>query len=383
MKKKVLLFPLANVLGHLSRTLALAEAFLAVGYDVYLTLTNDYWLLHQFSDSRITFIPSQEMDASLTRNMGKLYDEFGIQNCDLASLEYSTQLSIDELKRRGEKLSELVNIDAEIIKKVRPDVIVIDYHFAPLMLNNLSETPVFFISHHIGFPSLYYNLKNEYPYPFEGSKHQVLVPGIQEFEILNPLQDLNQKWMMCGPFFWKGWEKMEINQKPVTSDVLLFFGSTGATEKLTPWLTECLSSSYQLATVNLSSDNNFISLEFYLKHTSLVICHGGHETVMAAIRQKKPMIIIPNNLEQLEIGRRVQELSLGILINKPYQTIKIEELKNSITSLMANKMVQSKLDFFSSLIYQSKGAQVAAQFIDEQLELLKFNENIFSSNNLN
>jgi UDP:flavonoid glycosyltransferase YjiC (YdhE family) len=138
-----------------------------------------------------------------------------------------------------------------------------------------------------------------------------------------------------------------------------------------------------LATVNLSSDNNFISLEFYLKHTSLVICHGGHETVMAAIRQKKPMIIIPNNLEQLEIGRRVQELSLGILINKPYQTIKIEELKNSITSLMANKMVQSKLDFFSSLIYQSKGAQVAAQFIDEQLELLKFNENIFSSNNLN
>jgi hypothetical protein len=365
-KKKILLFPLANVLGHISRTFALAEQLCKEELDVYVSVSNYYESLFDLVDSRIKIIPSIEMYADATKNFGQISytDDCNVNELEL--LETSTHLETKEVKRRGKLLKKIVDRDTKIINQICPDAIVIDYHYAPLLIPKVKEIPLFLISHKIGYPSLCRRVHGEYPYPL--NENTILVPGIRSFENLDIESDSNtikNNWLMCGMFSWQGWKK--IKKVPEKNDVFLFFGSTGCAEKLTPWFIDKLSSNYRISYLNQQKEGQFLSLETSLKQTSLIICHGGHETVMECIKQKKPMIIIPNNLEQLEIGRTIEKLKLGILIAQPYDTIDPKVLTETIEALRGNQEIKDNLEQFSNELTQSDGAKVAADIIINQL----------------
>lgn len=365
-KKKILLFPLANVLGHISRTFALAEQLCKEELDVYVSVSNHYKSLFDLVDSRIKIISSIEMYADATKNFGQISytDDWNVNELEL--LETSTHLETKEMERRGKLLKKIVDRDTEIINQICPDAIVIDYHYAPLLIPKVKETPLFLISHKVGYPSLCRRVHGEYPYPL--NENTILVPGIRSFENLDIKSDsdtIKNNWLMCGMFSWQGWKK--IDKVPEKNDVFLFFGSTGCAEKLTPWLIDKLSPNYKLSYSNQKAENEFLNVASYLKQTSLVICHGGHETVMECIKQKKPMIIIPNNLEQLEIGRTIEKLKLGKLIAQPYNTIDIETLTDTIETLRQNQEIKNNLERFSNELMQSDGAKVAADILINQL----------------
>jgi UDP:flavonoid glycosyltransferase YjiC (YdhE family) len=361
-----LLFPLANVLGHLSRTLALAEQLCKNDQDVYLAASDDYADLLALADPRIKHLSSVEMYADATKSFGQIsYPPDGHVN-EQALLEASTHLEVAELQRRSKCLEKIIDRDTEIIEQVRPDVIVIDYHFAPLLVPKAKGVLLFCISHRVGYPSLCRRVNGEYPYPL--NENSILVPGISSFENAGVDQDSDQiknNWMMCGMFSWEGWQR--IDHIPEKNDVLLFFGSTGCTEQLTPWFIDKLQSRYKLSYVNQEREDRFLNLGPFLKQTSLIICHGGHETVMECIKQKKPVIIVPNNLEQLEIGRRVEELKLGILIAQPYYTIDVETLTGAIDKLIADQEIKDSLEWFAAELVQADGAKVAADIIMKKL----------------
>ncbi len=367
LRKKILLFPLANVLGHLSRTLALAEQLCKTGQDVYVAASDDYAGLLALADPRITVLPSLEMYADATKSFGQIsYGEGGNVN-ELELLEASTRLELPELERRSKLLKKIIARDTEIIEQVCPDAIVIDYHFAPLLISKTKEIPVFCISHKIGYPTLCHRTQGKYPYPF--NENTILVPGIGGFENTGnerDADDTKNNWTMCGMFSWKGWQRIQSNV-PEKNDVFLFFGSTGCSEQLTPWFIDQLQSRYKLSYLDQQKAGQFLDLSSFLKQASVVICHGGHETVMECIRQKKPMIIIPNNLEQLEIGRRVEELKLGILIAQPYYSIAVETLTNAIGKLKTDREVDESLQRFAAEISKADGAEVAADIIIDRL----------------
>ena len=369
-KKKILLFPLANVLGHISRTFALAEQLCKEELEVYVSVSNYYERLFDLVDSRIKIIPAIEMYADATKNFGQIsYSEDWKVN-ELQLLETSTRLETKEMQRRSKLLKKIIDRDTEIINQICPDAIVLDYHYAPLLIPKVKETPLFLISHKIGYPSLCRRVHGEYPYPL--NENTILVPGIPSFENVVQKSDANtlkNNWLLCGMFSWKGWKK--IKKVPEKNDVFLFFGSTGCAEKLTPWFINKLSPRYKLSYLNQEKEDEFLNLETYLKQTSLIICHGGHGTVMECIKQKKPMIIIPNNLEQLEIGRAIENLKLGILIAQPYHTIDPKVLINTIEALRNNKEIKDNLEQFANKLTQSDGAKVAADIIINQLNNTK------------
>ncbi len=366
LRKKILLFPLANVLGHLSRTLALAEQLCKEGQDVYVSVSDYYANLFEFVDPRITILPSIEMYADATKSFGQISYAKDGNVSELALLEASTHLETPELERRGKLLKKIIDRDTEIIEHVCPDAIVLDYHYAPLLIPKTDEIPLFCISHKIGYPTLCHRLHGEYPYPL--NENTILVPGISRFENSNVESDSDNeknKWMLCGMFSWQGWQ--QIQKVPEKNDIFLFFGSTGCSEKLTPWFINKLPSDYKLSYVGQQKDDQFLNLRSYLKQTSLVICHGGHETVMECIKQKKPMIIIPNNLEQLEIGRSVEKLKLGVILTQPYHTIDIKALTDTIEELIQDQEVKANLASFANDLAKSDGAKIAAAIIMAKL----------------
>ncbi len=361
-RKKILLFPLANVLGHVSRTLALAEELHKAGQEVYVAASDDYANLFSFVDPGITVLPNLEMFADATKVFGQIsYAADGTLD-ESELLRLSTHLEGEELERRSEQLKRIIKRDTQIIETIRPDAMVIDYHFAPLLIPSAKGIPVFCISHRIGYPTFCKRVKGEFPYPF--NKHTVLVPGISDFELTeNDLLSCCNEWVMCGTFSWEGWQRMPAI--PKKNDVFLFFGSTGCSEQLTPWFKEKLQSRYSLS--YQEKGDQLLHLGTFLKQTSVVLCHGGHGTIMECIRYQKPMIIVPNNLEQLELGRRVEELKLGVLIAKPYDQIDADLLSQSIEKLRKDHEVKENLERFSVELRKSDGAKVAAAFIADAI----------------
>jgi len=356
-RKKILLFPLANVLGHVSRTLALAEQLHHAGQDVYVAVSEDYAHLFSFVHSGITILPALEMYPDATKTFGQIsYTGATVNETDL--LVACTHLEGDELKRRSAQLKRIIEHDTYVIESVRPDAIVIDYHFAPLLVTAAKGIPIFCLSHRIGYPTLCKRVKGEFPYPF--NDYTVLVPGVSSFELTeNDSLTTPNDWLMCGYFSWKGWQRMP--DLPEKNEVFLFFGSTGCAEQLTPWFAEKLKSVYKLSFQK--SGDQFLDLGAFLRQTEVVICHGGHGTIMECIRHRKPMIIVPNNLEQLELGRRVEELKLGILIPQPYDSIDTALLNKAIEKVRTDQEINESLERFATELIKTDGAKVAAEFI--------------------
>jgi len=368
-RKKVLLFSLANVLGHLARTLALAEQLYEDGQDVYIAAPDDYSELLNVLPSGINIMSSIEMFADTTKSINQItYSENGTVN-EFECLEASCHLEPGELRRRAARLKKILQHDTAIIDDVCPDAIVMDYHYAPLLIPKVADVPLFFLSHRLGYPSLYRRVHGEYPYPL--NENPILVPGISSIEGFEGGGDKRtgkNNWHMCGMFYWQGWKRVGKGLgRPEKSDIFLFFGSTGCAEKLTPWFINNLPSRYRLSYLDHLADGKFLNPGCFLKQTSVVICHGGHGTVLECIRHQKPMIIIPNNVEQLEIGRKVERLKLGVLISQPYSSVDIDALTEIIEHLKQNQEISNNLSRYASLLNQHDGARVAADIIGDQL----------------
>lgn len=364
---KILLFPLANVLGHVSRTLALAEELCNENCHVFVALSDDYSAIFHLIDDRVQIVSSIEMFTEATKKYGQIHRSVDEIIDEKTVFENSTRLEKTEIVKRGQQLKKIIQRDTEIIEEIRPDAIVLDYHFAPLLIPAVKEIPTFYITHNIGYPSMYRRIYGKNPYPFTESN--ILMPGISNFENTRETttnEYEGNQWQACGTFTWNAWESFATNIEK--SDIFLFFGSTGCTEQLTPWCIKTVAPFYTVSNAAYGKDAKMIHLASYLKQSALVICHGGHGTVMECIKQQKPMLIIPNNLEQLEIGRQIEKLQLGILFNQHYEDIDPEEFIKSIDSLLKNKTVKKNLKKMSEQLSKKEGATIAAATIMGQLQ---------------
>ena len=62
-----------------------------------------------------------------------------------------------------------------------------------------------------------------------------------------------------------------------------------------------------------------------LKEACLVVTHGGHGTVMAALLQRLPMLVIPHGRDQADNAVRVAERGAGLTLSRtaPTETIRL------------------------------------------------------------
>lgn len=377
--KKILFFPLSNVLGHLTRTFALAEEFDAQGHEVYVAADRTYLRLTKTLPPSIRVLPTPEIYPSMIQTFGSIqhYGESIAE--DRANLEHCCRVEEPELRRRRKRIMLMVKRDKAIVEEVRPDAVITDYRFTIQLIERQTTQPVFQISHVLGYPSLYHRVTGNHFAPLHSG--HILVPGVRNIEYWrrNPTRfSSRRREIFCGHFPWAGWRRLYPDAPPPPSaDLFLFFGSTGNFRQIIPWLIRKIPTRYRISVV--APRMNGISarsglhlakrgeLGRFLEQTEMAFCHGGHGTVMECICHQTPMVIFPHNIEQLEIGRRIEKMGLGVLVKRPYDRLSTEELVEIIEKIRTNAGMRNRLEKFSRLLSQQDGPKQAVETVLQNL----------------
>jgi hypothetical protein len=364
--------PLGNVLGHLTRTFALAEKLLEKQIDVHISIGESYTEIVQLLPKEITKHSVIEMPLSIVNSLGAIRTYNSNKDYALQTLQVNSIVSSGFSEIGSQVLKKMINEDEKLIEKLQPDIIITDYRFTATYLSHIPREKFFHISNILGFPSIYRQAYGTFFSPLNIGN--VLVPGIPNIENDNDnsVQELgNVNW--CGHFIWKGWNRLNTTLQAINKvDIFLCFGSTGNGSILIPWLIKNIHQSFSilLATneeLNIHQDNltsiKLVGLEPCLKQCKVVCCHGGHGTVMECIVHKKPMLIIPHNLEQLEIGRQIQKLGLGILVDQKIEKINNHLLNKYLIQLITDSAIKNNLETYSNLLKKYNGVNHAASVV--------------------
>jgi len=377
--KKILFFPLSNVLGHLTRTLALAEEFDAQGHEVYIAMHPTYSYVTKVLPPSIRILPTPEMYADTIQSFGLIqhYPET-IAN-DRANLESCWRIEESDLRRRRERMKLMVDRDTAIVEEVRPDAIITDYRFTTQFVQHRQRQRAFHISHVIGYLSFYRRVMGSDFFPL--SSGHILVPGVRNIEYWkrSPTHpDSQRRETICGYFRWAGWRRLHRDAPtPPPSNVFLFFGSTGNGRQIVPWFLQNIPERYRISTIAPGMNDggarggayfsNSGELERFLNTTEVAFCHGGHGTVMECILHRTPMAIFPHNIEQLEIGRHIEKMRLGILVKRPYNQLNGEDLGAIIEELKTNARIRINLEKYSRVLRQLDGPKNAVSTVLQSL----------------
>ena len=356
-------------MGHLARTLAVAEEFDAHGHEVHVAMCDAYPDVRNALPPGIRVVWAPEMHQHAARHFGHIEYYGEGPSSDSANLAGCNDMDEAEELCRAERLMEMVEHDTVLVEKVNPDAIVTDYHYTALLKRSQRHCKVFHISHLLGYPSLCRRVHGSLPFPLDDGN--VLVPGLEDIEYCM-CSSKSGRETSCGAFRWRGWQRMETDGSPPRSDVFLFFGSTGNGEKAVPLLLDALPKKYRVSAIasgfgNRQGNGAYIrsrgSLQRYLEMSEVAICHGGHGTAMECIYHRTPMIVIPNNVEQLEIGRCMERLGLGILVKKPCRDLNGDDLREIIERVRSDEHIKARLLEYSTQLRLQRGTQKAMEKI--------------------
>lgn len=79
---------------------------------------------------------------------------------------------------------------------------------------------------------------------------------------------------------------------------------------------------------------NYVPQIEILKHTDVFISHGGMNSTSEAIFSNVPLVLVPMAADQFLVAKRVEELKLGICLNK--DKITSELLKKTVSKVLSN-----------------------------------------------
>ena len=110
------------------------------------------------------------------------------------------------------------------------------------------------------------------------------------------------------------------------------------------------------------------SCPLWLQRAEVAFCHGGHGTVMECILHRTPMALFPQNIEQLEIARRIEALGLGGLVRQPADQIRGEQLGALIERLRTDVRMKGELARYSALLRAQSGSRQAVSLVLARLD---------------
>lgn len=366
--KRVLLFHMGGVLGHLTRVLALAEEIDAAGHEAILATSDGSLPLLRALRQGVRCVkaydePSFKAVRAVISSIRKGRDADRSNLFGMGPQDRRTQLELAGVMER------MAASDRALIRRVSPDAIVTDYRLSPGAVPDEFQDKLFQISHLVGFPSLHKRVTGRYPYMLEEGR--LLVPGIRQIEYRQRTasQPTMPNTVMCGLFRWQGWARLRRAQtalQPV--EALLFFGSTGQAGNGSPALchlgergisTRWVTGTWRKKSKDAHGTN--VDLEQGLASAEMLVCHGGHGTVMEALLHGRPVIVLPSNPEQLEIGHRLEKMGLGLLVRQTPETLTQKDLVGMIARVREDREMRCNVLRYSELLQRSQtGAKIAA-----------------------
>lgn len=371
-KKTFLFFPIEIGLAHIVRSLSVAEELHSRGHEVLFALPQRKRDL--FKSSPINFIDIKPYLENDSVNLGLFSDP-------------------DFLRSR-------IREELEIIKKYKPDAIIVDFRFSAMASGLIADIPIFCIMvgnampygsylPNTGLPNWQYILAKPFLGVFQTlaffnylkplkrvlREYKINISFKKWFRKINyiipepdfylPPRDKKLKYHHVDFINWGGFSN-EIpgwvnDIKPNGKTIYLTFGGTGFDGKKLISLANTLvdngfrvivSTGTIVNPEDFPSRSNLFVARFLpgreiSKRVDIVICHGGYGTMMDAIKSGTPILSIPFNVDQIIHSARMEELGLA----RSLGSLSIFDLKEVFLfnwEYFGNKTKKIKISFIVS-----------------------------------
>jgi len=134
-----------------------------------------------------------------------------------------------------------------------------------------------------------------------------------------------------------------------------------------PWQVVLSSGAINMATVGRIPEN-FIVRQFVpqlevLQQATAFLTHGGMNSVMEALWYGVPMVVVPQMTEQAVTARRVDELGLGLSLERSEVTP--ESLREAVRRVASDRQMQARVQRMQETVRNMGGAQAAADAVIE------------------
>lgn len=355
MLKTALFVPFSPSLAHVSRSLAVAEAWRTAGHTAIFAVGPERAAMIRAAGFAVQPLP-EVAGAVFRRDLGFRW----------LTANYFAQ-----------------NLQAEqaILDQVKPDVVALDFRFTTTAAARLAGLPSASIMHGnalrlardpretarqlLGDPAGVHGLATRrlrvlrrlFPAVFQAVMRRVahrLAPVLQAHDlppVRSPFElfladtlliadlpaflpaELPPSSHVVGPLMWSGWEQPapwldKLDGRPL---VYVTMGSTVEAQGVLAALVEAL----RQAPYNAVMTTGSLSLPAegripphirvfpsvpgaaVARRSVLVVHHGGHETLMQALAAGVPSLVVPSNPDQILVGQQVQALGVGRSLRQP------------------------------------------------------------------
>lgn len=106
---------------------------------------------------------------------------------------------------------------------------------------------------------------------------------------------------------------------------------------------------------------DFVTHDEVLPHARLAVCHGGHGTVMAALKHGVPLVCIPLGRDQPLVAGRVEAAGAGVRLGP---TADADTIRRAVAGALEDPRLAAGARRMAGLIGRSDGARVAASHLE-------------------
>jgi len=372
-----LFVPFAPSLAHVSRCLALAEAWQANGHTAIFAIGSE--------------------QAATVRNAG--FETRPVP--EVPGLVFRTDQGFRWLTH--EYFAQNIQAEQTILAEVKPDLVVFDFRFTTSSSTRLAHLPSVSLLHGnalrlarqpgetarllLGEPGPAHGIRalrlrlmrRLFPIVFQLVLRTVarrfapilkvhgLSPVNSPFDLLlgdeillADIPDLlppeiPSNCHVVGPLMWSGWDQPapwldEFDARPI---VYVTMGSTVEAQSTLVKIIEALRDApYNIvvSTGSLSLPANFdlpphvrvfpqVPGAAVMRRSAAVVHHGGHETLMQALAAGAPSLILPANLDQILVAQQAQALGIGRSLWRPDGLPVGDTLLHKVTSAQIRRQV--------------------------------------------
>ncbi|MBU0612681.1 glycosyltransferase [Patescibacteria group bacterium] len=413
-RKKILFLPHSDGLAHITRCLAIADLLPKSQYHMRFAVSLDKRaFVRKAGYGTYTLSPSTSFDVAE---------------------EYKFTRKNEYL----DLLSNYVQEDLNIIDKYKPDAVISDKRTTACISTRIKKVPWITIAnsiylkefwkgngldlserkflnqvyHFIGWVFVNFISRQAMKVPFHKVSDQFakasvyaqydadlkLVADVPEYNSLSPLPE---DAYFVGPLFWQGFEKKEPAWfKKLDKKRPIIYLSLGGTiynqEMLNSTIEAVANTPYQLI---VSLGPNFkkskigklpenVWAETYLpgqkacKISDVVVHHGGHGTVMQALKYGKPCVVIPHNYGQWYNAKRIERLKCGINLNplkpsfvspnsllKDALDVKPAEIRVAVEKVLTDVKYKRNAEKFKKTVRLYRNGHRAVDIVEHFLEM--------------
>jgi MGT family glycosyltransferase len=409
---KSLFVPFAPSLAHVSRCLAVAEAWRSRGHDAVFAIGDERAELvcqAGFETRSLPEVPGQTFRAD--RGWRWLTADYFSQN---------------------------VAAERSILAETKPDVVIFDFRFTTATAARLAGLPSVSIVHGNAIrlacqpretarlllgeagatrgttAVLHFFLRRLFPIVFSVMmqrvarrfspllKEQGLPPVDSPFQLLLGdaslvadlpeflPDDLPPQRHIVGPLMWSGWEQPApwLNDEDTRPLIYVTLSSTVENQAVLIKIIDALRDApYR---VIVSTGNVALPPDLQLpspirifpivpgaavmRHSRLVFHHGGHETLLQALAAGVPSLLLPMNPDQILVAQQAQALGVGHNLRRPaelpfsnttVQQLTPTQIRQAIDRLIADQECLNVCATFKHKLETCAGADLAAQVLEE------------------